>query len=76
MQVNLTVNIRDNSVTVIHRVTAIYRAVIHRFDCEAFGEVLVAAVVVVCLSSLIFSLRAIGVFLSIFTSYNRNASSQ
>ena len=38
MHVNLTVNVRENflascSVTVIRRVTAIYRAVIYRFDC-------------------------------------------
>ena len=38
MQVNLTVNIRDDflgscSVTVIHRVTAIYRAIRYMFDC-------------------------------------------
>ena len=39
MQVNLTVNIRDDflgscSVTVVHSVTAIYSAVIYRFDCN------------------------------------------
>ena len=39
MQVKLTVNIRDEclrsgSPTVIHRMTAIYRAVIYRFDCK------------------------------------------
>ena len=39
MQVNLTVNIRDDflgscSLTVIHRVTAIYRAIVYRFDCN------------------------------------------
>ena len=39
MQVNLTVNVRGNfwkvvsSVTVIHRVTVIYRAVVYRFHC-------------------------------------------
>ena len=38
MQVNLTVNKKGRflsscSVTVIHRVTAIYRTVIYRFDC-------------------------------------------
>ena len=36
MQVNVTVNIRDDflscSVTVVHKVIAIYRAVINRFD--------------------------------------------
>ena len=51
MQVNLTVNIRDDFLgscwlTIIHRVTAIYRAVIYRFDCNV--SVCISLVSILC----------------------------
>lgn len=51
MQVNLTVNIRDKflescSVSVTHRVTAIYRAVIYRFDCKPLSGLLVCWLII------------------------------